>query len=452
MTAVRGNLAGARVVVLGLGVTGASVARVLASWGAEVFGSDDRADVSVPDGIEAQTGSHDRAMQRMPDADLVVVSPGLAPHTAVVASALASGVEVCSDIELASRVVNAPVVAVTGTNGKTSTCALIAGALRHAGRDVVSCGNEHEPFLSAVDARPDAEVYVVEASSFALEYTTTLRPRVAVFTNIAPDHLDWHQTFDAYRAAKAKITANQSAGDAFVYPCEQPELAAMAPDGVTRLGFSADRTVDADGAWADGGLAKVRIGDQITDVEGLRALRDRGRPFVLDGLAAAAAVVYLGAGSDAVGLAFSGFEPRSHRVELVAEAGGVRFVDDSKATNPHAAVAAIRGMEHVVLIAGGRGKGLDLRPLAAERDRLRAVVALGEAADEVVHALEGSGVTVRVVADMRAAVEVARMLAQPGDVVLLSPACASYDQFRDYAERGREFTRLARSLGAGVQT
>lgn len=445
------GLGGRTVLVLGLGVTGAAVARVLARTGAHLLASDRRDEIPeagplADAGVTVERGGHDRAMGWIEEADLVVPSPGIPPHAPVLARALEMGVPVASEIELASRLCDVPIVAVTGTNGKTTVCRLAGAALAADGRDAVVCGNIGDPFLEAVAERPGAEVFVVEVSSFQLSFCTTFHPRVAVITNIAPDHLDWHGSMEAYRRAKGRIAARQGPEDAFVFPAEQPDLADLAPgDGPRRIGFGMEPGAGP-GIWAEGDAIVARLEGREQRVGSLGALPERGRPFVEDGLAAAAAALDLGAAPDAVARALADFVPDRHRVEPVGVRGGVRFVDDSKATNPHAAAAAVRSFDGVVLVAGGQNKGLDLSPLAEERGRLRAVVAIGEAADDVVRAFEGSGVPVEQADEMDDVVRRAYAVARPGDVVLLSPGCSSWDRYESYAQRGRAFREAVEDL------
>lgn len=449
------DLAGRRVLVLGLGVTGQAVAEGLTLLGAQVSASDARPEAELagaPErlrgaGVEVETGSHDRALTWIADADVIVPSPGIPPSAAPIRRAFELEAWVLPEVELAARLARAPILAVTGTNGKTTVTMMLGAILEADGRDVVACGNIGDPFLPAVIERPDVDAYAVEVSSFQLAFCETFRPRVAVWTNFAPDHLDWHGSTDAYRDAKARIAARQGPEDTFVYPGSQPELAALAPHGPRRLGFGAGPGAGRFGAWyEDGGAVATLPGGGAVALGSLDGLRARGLPFVEDGLAAAAAALAFGVSPDAVRVALEAFRPGAHRVEPVAEVGGVQFVNDSKASNPHAALTAVRGFDRVVLIAGGRNKGLDLGALREARDRLSGVVALGEAAGEVSDAFAGSGVPLREAPTMQEAVDAAYAMAHPGDVVLLSPACTSWDRYANYAERGDAFRAACRAL------
>jgi len=441
---------GANVVVLGLAVTGRVAARVLAAAGARVLASDSgNPDVDSLDGVDVETGGHDRARAALAAADFVLPSPGIPPGAGLLAEAIARGVRVVSELDLAQRLTDAKIVGVTGTKGKTTVCRLVERMTRASGADAYACGNTEVPFLEAAVQHPTADVFVVEASSFRLYFASEFHPDVAVVTNLAPDHLDWHPSMDDYRAAKARIAMNQRSGDVFVYPDDQPDLAAMAPDGgPTRVPFGARRVP---GAWIEGDEIVVALHGDALRAPGVAALAQRGPHFALDAAAAAAAAAWLGAGADDIAAGLEGFVPDRHRLELVGERDGVRFYDDSMATNPFAALAAIRAFDGcVVLIAGGRKKVPDLSPLAVEAARLRSVVAIGEAAGDIVAVFEGTGVTVTREPTMRGAVERAAADARAGDVVLLAPACASQDAYANYAERGDDFAETCRLLGVGM--
>lgn len=440
------DLAGRRVLVLGLGITGREVARILSERGASVLASDaGDADVTI-DGVEVETAGHVRARDELASFDFVFASPGISPVRGFLADVIGRGVPVISELELGARLTDAPVVAVTGTNGKTTVCRLAERIGRAAGLDVYACGNLETKFITAAVDHPNADAFVVEASSFSLFFCETFDPRVAIVTNIAPDHLDWHGTFEQYRAAKAKITANQRSSELYVYPSSQPELASLAREGgPARLPFGAE-PASGDGAFIDGDDVVVRIDGVVLRAAGASRLSERGPHFAADAAAAAAAMSTLGADAASVSDALDGFAFDSHRLEPVGERDDVRAVDDSVATNTHATIAALRTFDQpVVLIAGGRNKGIDLGPLADEASRLRAVIAVGEAAREIARVFDGIGgadgtpVFVGIASTMREAVAMSVDRARAGDVILLSPACASHDMFTNYAERGRAF-------------
>ncbi|MDP8986972.1 MAG: UDP-N-acetylmuramoyl-L-alanine--D-glutamate ligase, partial [Actinomycetota bacterium] len=373
--------------------------------------------------------------------DLVVPSPGVPFTHPAIAAALEASVDVWSEFELAARWSSIPLVAVTGTNGKTTVTTLVERMLTATGLRTVAAGNNDLPLVDAIAGEAGLDLVVVEASSFRLEFTRSFRPRVSAWLNHAEDHLDWHGTMERYAAAKARIWACQGPDDVAVANVEDPVVMEAAGEVRARLvTFGLDH-----GDW--------RVGDGrllMPDGEALLAVDDLWRRLPHDlgnALAAAAVACAAGASLEAVRQTLRAFRGLPHRVCLVAEHDGVRFYDDSKATDPHAAAAAVAGFPSVVLIAGGRNKGLDLAALADTGDRVRAVVAIGEAAGEVEAAFAGT-VPVARASTMDEAVAAARAAATAGDAVLLSPGCASYDWYSSYAERGDDFARaVAASIG-----
>jgi UDP-N-acetylmuramoylalanine--D-glutamate ligase len=422
-TALRGK----NVLVLGLGVTGRELARVISKHGAHVFASDASPGEGLEaDGVEVERGSHDRARERLDDFDLIVPSPGISPMRGFLAEIVDAGRTITSELDIAQGLTDATIVAVTGTNGKTTVVRAAERIARAAGFEAYACGNTETPFITAVDEHPDATLLIVECSSFRLAFCRTFHPRVAIITNLAPDHLDWHPDLDHYRAAKARIAQNQTPGDLFIYPAAQPELADLAPAA---------------------GPAREAFGAETLGVAA-EALASHGRHFVADAAAAASALTFLGAPLEAVERGLDGFEPDAHRLDLVGTLGGVRVYDDAVSANVDATLTALRTFdEPIVLIAGGRNKGLDLEPLGDEAGRLRALVAIGEAAPELKRIFEERAVFVHIAASMREAVGMALDAARPGDVVLLSPGCASFDMFEGYADRGERFVAACREFG-----
>jgi UDP-N-acetylmuramoylalanine--D-glutamate ligase len=425
--------------VVGMGVTGEAVARHFLARGVAVVAVEDAPSPSTGERL-ARLGAGvsfegapapDRLAQLVGAADVVVPSPGVAHSHAVYRLAAEAGVPVVSEIELASQATSVPIVAVTGTNGKTTVTTLITEMLLASGRKAVAAGNIGLPLVEAVEG--DADVLVAEVSSFQLQYTSTFRPHVAVWLNVSEDHLDWHPSFDHYVAAKARIWANQHEGDVAIVSADDPMVmkqARAAPAAVVTFGIEAgDWRVAGDALTAPDGEVIVPVADL-----------PRTLPHDLaNDLAAAAATVAAGGALDACRTVLKNFAGLPHRVQLVGDAGGVKYYDDSKATTPASVVAATRGFESVVLIAGGRNKGLSMAPLTQLADHVRAVVAIGEASGDVEAAFAGVRPVVRA-ASMRDA----------GDVVLLSPGCASFDWYRNYAERGDDFADAVREVaGAG---
>jgi UDP-N-acetylmuramoylalanine--D-glutamate ligase len=443
-----GRFAGQRVVVIGAGVAGRGAARALRAEGAGVVVSDakPKGELAPTDdlqvhGIDVAVGGHAETV--LDDATLVVVSPGVPPDAEIVRRAAERDLPVWGELELGARLCRTPYAGVTGTNGKTTVTAMVEACARAAGIDAVACGNIGRSFPES--AREEHDLLVVEASSFQLAMQTSFHPRVSALLNLAPDHLDWHGGYEAYAEAKALVHAGQEDGDVHVGNRDDPaaaELSARAPCAIRW--FRSGPPVEGEVGYEDGEL--------VARVDGEHRLGrvDTGRPGLREDAAAAAAVsLALGVDPDAAAAALATFRPAPHRGEEVAVVDGVRFVDDSKATNVHAAAAAIRGIEDAILIAGGRAKGADLTPLRDHAARLRAVVAIGEAAPRLVEIFDGLTPTI-VAASIEDAVRDAFALAAGGGTVLLAPACASWDQFTDYAERGDRFASAARSLASEV--
>jgi len=443
-----GRFAGERAVVVGAGVAGASAARVLAGEGAHVRVTETRAESDLGSvleelrgaGVEVLAGGH--RPSHLDGATLVVTGPGVPPSAEILVWTRQRGVPLWGELELGARLATAPYVAVTGTNGKTTTTAMIESCARAAGLDAVACGNIGRPFPEA--AREDHDVLVVEASSFQLTEQTSFHPRVSVLLNLAPDHLDWHGSFAAYAEAKARVFARQGPDDVHVGNLDDVDAAAMSrrapcPTGWFTLGDLPDGAPVA-------GYREEELRGRAADEVDLGRAPAGGPAMRADAAACAAACLAFGLPGDAVREGLASFRPGHHRGEEVALVDGVRFIDNSKATNVHAAIAAILGVDDAVLIAGGRSKGVDLTPLAGVAERLRGVVAIGEAGPQVVTVFDGL-VPVRAAASIEDAVRDGFALARPAGVVLLAPACASWDQFTDYAERGDRFTAAARALG-----
>ncbi len=441
------DVAGRRFAVLGAGASGRAAARFLLGRGARVDLWDDaprdRLDPAVDD-LE-RTGARVIATDARldpPAYDGAVVSPGIPGDHPVVAALGRAGVEVIGEVELAWRFLAAPVIAVTGTNGKTTVTEMVGDVLRRAGLGVFVGGNLGTPLVEAVGGAWDW--VVAEVSSFQLDTAPTLRPRVAVLLNVTEDHLDRHGSLAAYRAAKARIFANQGAGDAAVVNADDPGAWAVDPGRGTLLAYSVEGPRAA-GAWVEGG-------DVVLCLPGRDGVRVRRGDPALAGthnlgnalaawLAAAWAGVEPGRAWDVI-RRFSGLP---HRYQPFLEWRGIRFVDDSKATNVDAAARALATADGpVVWVAGGSDKAAEFSPLAeAARGRVRAAVLVGETAPALERVLAGV-VRTEVAAGWPEAVARAVDAARPGDTVLLSPAAASFDRFSGYAERGRAFQKWCR--------
>ena len=445
-----------RTVVVGLGDTGLACARHLHAHGVEVAFADSRpsppraeeARRSLP-GAEMRLGGFDR--EWFAQAVELVLSPGVSPRDPAVAAAAGRGVPVLGEMELFARMARAPVVAVTGTNGKSTVCAWVHAMAEAEGRRAALGGNFGPPALTLLESDPD--LYVIELSSFQLETTRSLRPRVAALLNVSPDHLDRHRGFEDYRAAKARIF--RGAGTAVVWR-DDAWLATLgarlAREGSRVVCCTAERPREGEyGIVGHGTRACLArgAGRRVPVAE----LALPGRHNALNALAAMAIAHELGIDAEAIDRTLRTFRGLAHRCEPIACAGGVRWYDDSKGTNVGATVAAVKGFDvPLVLIAGGDGKGADFEPLGrALREsagRIRAVVLLGRDAPAIRSLVEGH-VPIASAATMVEAVARAREAARPGDAVLLSPACASWDMYADYRERGRDFRAEVLAGGGG---
>jgi UDP-N-acetylmuramoylalanine--D-glutamate ligase len=433
---------GKRVTVAGAARSGMAAAEFLASRGAAVTLSDVRPELDAADRLRAldirlELGGHRE--ETFTGAELVVVSPGVPPEQPAIAAARARGVPVVAEVELASRFLPGRVIAITGTKGKSTTTVLTGRMLGAAGFDVTVGGNIGSPLSAQIVGSTPRTLHVVETSSFQLEQIQTFHPWIAVMLNFSPDHLDRHPDVAAYAAAKARIFENQTADDYAVVNADDPTVLRMARAGRAAIRLFG-RSPLSHGTTVEDGWVVHRRAETTERLVPLSAVHLIGAHLVDDVLAAAAVGVLAGVTSAAMTAAVDGFRGLEHAMELVADEAGVRFVNDSKATNVDAALHAIESFDRgLVPILGGRFKGGDLRllrqPLAA---RARGAVVFGEAADLMADAL-GGAVPVRRAGSMGEAVELAFDLARPAGVVLLAPACASFDMFRDYAERGRRF-------------
>ena len=442
-----GAFAGERFVVLGLGIAGRAAARILADEGAAVRVSEERPDPEGADelralGIEVLAGGHHPS--HIEGATAVLASPGVPESAPVLSWAIERGIEVWSELDLGARLFDGPYVAITGTNGKSTATELVAEMMRAGGLDAVACGNIGYPFSTA--AREGHEALAVEASSFQLRFHHRVRPAVSVLLNVAADHLDWHGSLEAYAGAKARVYELQGEGDVHVGNADDPAAAAISQGApCERVWFRRDRPGTGEVGIENGQVVSRMRGETV----GLGRPAHDSAGFLADAAAAAAAGLAFGLPNQAVAEGIRAMVPLPHRGEQVAQAGTVRFLDDSKATNVHAALHALEGKRDVILIAGGLSKGVDLSPLAAATPSLAGVVAIGEAASEIASLFEGR-VTVRKAGSIEEAVRTAFALAPEDAIVLLAPACASWDMFRDYVERGDRFAAAARELAEEV--
>jgi len=432
-----------RPLVVGLGVTGRAVAGALVRRGADVVVVDDRDDAGLRTAAEGLgvtlvvAPEADAWPGLLADRHAVLPSPGV-PDAHPVFAAAAGRVPVLSEFDLAGAWDDRPVAAITGTNGKTTVTTLVTAMLQASGVRAVDAGNTDVPLVAAIES-PDVEVFVVEASSFRLGHTQHFAPQVATWLNFSPDHLDIHVSLSAYEQAKARIWRELPADGLAVVNADDPVVVRHAPNRGRVETFGLAGTGD----WTerDGWLWQPD-GTRLLAIHDLRRSLPHDRS---NALAAAATALGVGADLDGIRAALAAFTGLHHRVELVGEWDGVAWFDDSKATTPHATLAALAGFDDVVLVAGGRNKGVDLAALSAGADRIRSVVAIGDAASEVAEAFAGLR-PVAVAGDMDEAVALARRAAGSAGVVLLSPGCASFDWYRSYAERGDAFAASVRRI------
>jgi UDP-N-acetylmuramoylalanine--D-glutamate ligase len=439
-----------RVLVIGFGRTGRALARVLAARGDRVRVGDARpadalgADAGALAGVELRAGSD--GPELLDGIDLVVPSPGVPRTAPVLVAAGRRRIPIESEIEVAAAGLACPIVAITGTNGKSTTTTLVGLALEASGRRTFTGGNLGTPLVAALDARP--EICVAEVSSFQLEWVRAFRPHVGCLLNVTDDHLDRHPSFADYRDTKARLFAAQRADDVAVLNRDDPAVIELVPRLRARVVTFGWHAVP-EGAYVAGEDVAFRMPGVPAERYSLARTRLVGRHNVENVLAAVATARLAGAPPAAVQHAIDTIEPLPHRLALVAEHGGVRWYDDSKATNVGAAVKSLESFAGpVVLLAGGVDKGGTYEPLvAAARGRVRCTLVFGAARERIARALEDGGIAVERMATLASAVGAAAGLARPGDVVLLAPACASFDQFSDYTDRGRAFRAAVEALG-----
>lgn len=442
-----------RALVYGLGESGRAAAELLVRRGVAVVGVDARPAAELELGSlagEERFEVRGEATELPPELDGVVLSPGVPPQRPLLAAARAAGLPVIAEVELAFPLLDGDVVGVTGSNGKSTTTALAGAVLEAAGRRVEVCGNIGPALSRRVDG-PPGRAFAVELSSFQLEAVDTFRPRAGALLNLTPDHLDRYPDLDAYAAAKARLFARQGEGDVAVLNADDPRVADLEVPGRRRR-FSRRGPVD-DGCWLDGErVLEVEPGGEPRELFHRSHLALPGAHNLENAMAAALLARALGTGRDALRRALADFEGLPHRMQRVSEAGGVTWYDDSKATNFAATAKSLVDLPdgRVHLVLGGRAKGDDPAEVAdLVRAKAKRVYLVGEAAEPFAAALRGTA-PLEIAGTLERAVAAAAAAAEPGDAVLLSPACASFDQFRDYAHRGRVFQELVRGATAAA--
>jgi UDP-N-acetylmuramoylalanine--D-glutamate ligase len=451
------------VLVVGLGVSGRSAADFLLRLGKRVAVNDicdggpveEAAAELSRKGAEVALGHHDPSL--LDGADLVVVSPGVKSRIPLLREAESRRIPIWSEVELAWRYARGPVIAVTGTNGKTTTVRMIEWIFKQASRPARSAGNIGQPFTQVVEEAAEGQALVVEVSSFQLTYIEGFRPTVSVLLNIAEDHFDWHENLEEYMEAKSRLWLNQREGDMLVCNMDDPLCRKLSRKAPVRVAYFSRRPDRAAYTYLSEGWLVSRVSPGVSERgESRRIMRADELPLpgwhnMDNAMAAASAALYFGISPQEVGSALRRFPGLPHRIQFVAEVGGVRFYNDSKATNPHAALRALNAFDApLVLILGGRNKGLSFEELAAalgekgQSGGIRAIYLIGEAAEELEEALgrHAPHLAARVLPGLEEVFVELASVVREGDVVLFSPACASFDRYGNYKERGIHFQEM----------
>ena len=451
------ELTGKKILVFGAGISGISAAAVLQSHGAAVTLADgkDREHLKMSDGLREIDGKVELALGRQDEGllagkQLLILSPGISIHHPLVAAANQRDIPVWSEVELASRLCQAPIIAVTGTNGKTTTTTLLGEMMKTTFAEVVVGGNIGVALSQEVQHVSGQGRVVAEISSFQLEGVHEFRPHIAVMLNLTPDHIDRHGSFEGYGATKQKLFARQTQQDFAVLNYDDEWIRAMAARISSRIFFFSRQSTLAAGAFVADGEIRLRWDGQELKICPVADMKLFGGHNVENALAACGAAYLAGVSPANMAKVLTSFTGVEHRIEPVATLNGVPYYNDSKATNPESSIKALEAFDgHIILIAGGRDKNTDLTEfMRLVRERVDRLILIGEAADRFEAAARQQGVTdIFRASSLAAAVEEARKKAVPPQVVLLSPACASYDMFDNYEQRGRVFKDLVHGGG-----
>ena len=449
------EFAGKKVLVLGAGISGISVSQVLSDQGASVILSDVRTEEQIGKdlsalktaGVVLGLGRQDEAL--LEGVDYVVLSPGVSIYNPLVEGAKAAGKTVISEIEVAYRQCPAPVVAITGTNGKTTTTTLVGEILKAAGQEVVVGGNIGQALSHEVKEISGQGIVVAEISSFQLEAIVKFRPHVAAILNVTPDHIDRHRTLANYQATKERIFENQTEEDFIVLNYDDPIVREMAPRAASQVVYFSRKEKLKEGAYVEDGKLVIKWKNQSVSICEIAQMKIFGAHNVENALAACACAFFAGASVQDMAKVLTTFSGVEHRIEPVTTISGVAYYNDSKATNPESSIKALEAFAgNVILIAGGHDKNTDLTEfMRLIKEKTDHLILLGEAKERFGEAAKDHGVTnIHMVQSFDEGVKLAHSLAKPPQIVLLSPACSSYDMFNNYEERGRVFKTLVRQL------
>lgn len=441
-----------KISVIGMGRTGIAVAKFFHSLGHKVTVFDIK-NLPTPfelKGLTLEFHLGDPYYEGAEDADLIVVSPGVDREAPFIARAKAKGVPIKSEIEVAFEFCPAPIVAITGTDGKSTTTALLGHILRESGKKAIIAGNIGVPFIDVVNQITPQHIAVLEVSSFQLEWVDKFRPYIGVMLNISPDHMERHRSLEEYARVKFRLFSNQNKGDYAILNAEDPFIMEMSSQVPSRVLLFSTSPIKEEGIFLEKGEINIRVGDSLCTFP-LPFTTLKGKHNLQNLLAGILSAYLCGVSPEGIREAIPTFQPLPHRLEEVGRIKGVLFVNDSKATNPHSAEMALSSFDSpIIWIAGGQLKeGADYGALFSNhKGRIKGVVLIGESSDFLEDLARREGIENIVKGEsMEEAVEKAFLLASPGDVVLLSPACASFDMFQDFEERGERFKEAVKELG-----
>jgi len=435
------ELQGKCITVVGYGKTGKACVEVLSKLGARLKVTDKKKDIQISSDIEAEIGGH--TFEFISDSDLVVVSPGVRWDEPILDFARKKGIETISEIELASRLIDRPIIAITGTNGKTTTTALTAHILSKSGRNVSLVGNIGTPFIQEVlKGHPD--YFVLEVSSFQLQGTATFKPWIGALLNIAMDHLNWHNNFEEYIEAKKRLFINQSKNDFLIFNYDDENVRTVVSSAKSnKIMFSFCKK---DGVYLDDNKIKFNIPEYSKYEIDLGKVRLIGQHNFSNIMVAMTIGLICKLLPEEIEFALEDFTPYPHTLEKFLEFNGITFIDDSKATNPHATISALKSLsESKILIIGGQDKGMDFEPLIEEieKNNIRHICLIGKTKEKIKGLLERRRIfnfsSCNTLEDV---VETGMRYAKKGDIILFSPACASFDMFNNYKERGEKFKEI----------